>query len=478
MVAVRLVPSSSTRCGALAWRSQGKPFATIVAKVTLTYGPDGACRLDEPRAIVSRDQHLERNPTKSLEEATDLIPYLGKAELHLRGAAVCPSGSQVVPRVTITRDGGAILERAFVARPPAGARSVELVAENALGGPGHPVNPVGTPTPSLLNANDPSQPLLVGPIPRMWSARATLLTPEQRKATQQREVALDAAFDWEFFQAAAREQRAATFFRGDESLALAHLDAEQPQLEVRLPGARVEAAWVKGPDERVPLVMRCDTLRLDSKARTITLSWRGFFEVTDADSKMVIAVTLSMPGRPVEWPEISDEPEPSARPSEPSAPAIPSLDATGVLHLDGLNAPTMPFATPVAATPSSRPMSSAPIPGAPFSDAEPGSRPTIELGSTVAARAGAPHEATPFTAPRAAPPPAPFHAPQPAPAPPPPARPAMAPLPAAAAAAAQPARSEPIALKPAAAVDTSALTLAPGRGSKLLLAVVAAVKAR
>ncbi|MBK8938902.1 MAG: DUF2169 domain-containing protein [Polyangiaceae bacterium] len=247
MVAVRLVPSSSTRCGALAWRSQGKPFATIVAKVTLTYGPDGACRLDEPRAIVSRDQHLERNPTKSLEEATDLIPYLGKAELHLRGAAVCPSGSQVVPRVTITRDGGAILERAFVARPPAGARSVELVAENALGGPGHPVNPVGTPTPSLLNANDPSQPLLVGPIPRMWSARATLLTPEQRKATQQREVALDAAFDWEFFQAAAREQRAATFFRGDESLALAHLDAEQPQLEVRLPGARVEAAWVKGP---------------------------------------------------------------------------------------------------------------------------------------------------------------------------------------------------------------------------------------
>lgn len=482
MVAVRLVPSTQTRCAALAWRSQGRPFATVIAKITLAYGPDGRCLLDAPRAIVQRDEHLDKNPTRGLEDATDLVPYLGKGELLVRGAAFSATGSEVTAGVTVARDGHPILSRAFLARPAAGARTVALLAENARGGPGHAVNPVGSQSPQLLSPGDPGAPLLVGPIPRVWAARASLLKPPQRKALQQRELVLDEGFDWDFFHAAPREQRAATFFRGDEALALRHLDAERPELEVRLPGARVEAAWVKGPDQRVPLVMRCDTLRLDTQLRTITLSWRGFFEVAEGDAKMVVTVGVSLPGQPIEWPEISDEPESVEPESAPSSPAVLSLNSTGAVHLDGLNAPTTPFATPRAPAPSSRPIPSAPIPGAPFGREESEGRPTIELGSTIAASASA-APATPFSgATRAtSEPPArpvaspPLFTPPAAPAPPQ----GMAPLPPAPVPVDPgPARPDPIALRPPAPLDTRPLELAPGRGSRLLLAVVAAVKPR
>jgi len=443
VTALRIVPAGPIRCAAQSWRAQGKPFSTLVIKITYELAADGSMRLaQQPDDVQARDVHREQNPTRSLSDGSDLSPYIGSGEVFFTGSAYVYPGAHTNARVRVTNGATVLVDKRFIVRGPPGAQPAELavpvIAENALGGPGNRDNPVGRLDPLILHADDPSRPALLGPIARTWRARLDLLRPQDKKGLKGRELKIEDGFAWDYFRAAPADQRAAAFFSGDESIVLQGLQPGGHGVELRLPGARAAALWIRADGERIPIVLRADTLRIDGDRRRVSLTWRGFFETGDAAQRMVIAAALALPGRQIEWPDIlaGEEEPPTAATGEV---AIASLDRTGILQLDGLNAPTLPFAGSAG----------------PDSAREP-------------VRAAIPH--APWAAKASSPPAAPVPVLEPAPLQPLPFEPEHA--------VAAPARPVVAQLVQEPELDDSPIVLPPGLGSTLLLAVASKLQAR
>lgn len=393
MVAVRLVPVGSVKCGSLAWRA-ARSFTTVIVKATFGFDAEGRAELrPDGDDIVVRDEHIDNNPTRALREASDLAPYLAVGEVLFRGHAH-PRGPAPTPcRIVVARGARPLIDKRFVVMSPRG-EPVSLTAENAIGGPGFPDNPVGRAEPLVINPLDPRAPALVGPIPRVWRARASLLRPDDKPGLKKRQLEIGEGFQWAFFHAAPIDQRARTTFVGDESIHLEGLARDRPHVELRLPQARAEARWVRSDAPAVPIELRADTIRVDGDAGRVTLTWRGFFEVAEGEHRMVVAAGVSIHGAPIDWPEIAPETDEVGAPSPEQPAAVISLGETGILHLDGLNAPTLPFGTKSADEGSpSRPKAN--IPGAPFAPpSTPGSSSMESTIATDSAAISAP--ATPF----------------------------------------------------------------------------------
>src|SRR5262245_52473378 len=142
MVSVRLVPTGPVHCGSQAWRAQEKNFITVVVKATFAFDAQGAGSVvSDTDAVLHRDEHYEKNPTKSVRDCSDLAPYLNRAEVLLRGSAHPRGGQRAIARLIVGRPDATLLDRTFIVQPAPGSPSVNLTCENAVGGPGHLVNP-------------------------------------------------------------------------------------------------------------------------------------------------------------------------------------------------------------------------------------------------------------------------------------------------------------------------------------------------
>jgi len=379
MVAVRLLPIAGARAGAQVWRSRGKVFATIAVKATFEPSPTGALLLVEAADdLVQRDEHWEQNPTRSLRDCSDLAPYLGSGEVILRGSAHVPGGSRSVVRLTVARAGASLVDKRIVVRAddlPAGrAVSIPITYENALGGPGHRQNPVGRSTPLFIDPIDPANAGSFGPIARIWHARASLLRPEHKKALQGRVWTLDEGFVADFFHAAPPNQRIAGFFAGDETIALDGFGPRGGRVEWKLSGARAEARRMHEEGAATPIALHADLLRIDTDRERVTLTWRGYFPIEEGVDGVVVAAGVAPRGVEIAWPAVLPADDEKAATSEPAggASAPIALNETGILHMDGLAAPTLPFAErddEELGTEATKPTSN--VPGAPWARAEP-----------------------------------------------------------------------------------------------------------
>jgi hypothetical protein len=331
---VRVVPAGDTAVAALAWRYRGELRVTVIAKASFSFVPDGAMTRTSAQPIARDDIPYGNSPTQSVRLASDLSPYLNRADVFYTGSAHPPPGVRVetLPvRLGIFEGQVPLLDKTLLIRQKGGFDSVPIVYERAFGGIGWADNPFGVGAiegsgePNVVDPFDDRRLAGFGAIGRAWTARRRLLGSTPRRQLEQPLAELPDNLDWEYFQAAPPDQRIA-FLRGDEWIVMDGLHPTIPRLRTCLPGARGLACvfglspW--GVAEGQPLALHADMLRIDGDDETATLTFRGTFPVASvvALDAVCIVAGVELPGAPIPWPdpatlplrEVQIEPESTA----------------------------------------------------------------------------------------------------------------------------------------------------------------------
>lgn len=187
--------------------------------------------------------------------------------------------------------------------------------ENAFGGPGYALNPVGkgfgtSEVPGVelgrelvRSRGDRPTPAGFGPLNPAWPQRSGKMGKEYGKSYREKRAPFYAEdFDWTYFQAAPADQQLAGYLRGDEEILLQNLHPSAQVLTARLPGLRIRA-FVNDVSGRFREVrMNLDTLFLDPDAATLYLTWRGLDRVIEddlADVKTTLIASESLGDAPL-----------------------------------------------------------------------------------------------------------------------------------------------------------------------------------
>ncbi|HVY45492.1 MAG TPA: DUF2169 domain-containing protein, partial [Minicystis sp.] len=364
---LEVVPRGPVACAAVLWRARGVLRVTVVVKATFGLVHEGTARLVAPVPIVDRDKHRDKNPTNSVEAASDLAPFVDGADVTLVGHAYTAAGHAVPAmsvRLAVGRDRMLIDKTLHVfgdrtaAQPgrPAPFHRMPLVYERAYGGPDVPENPVGVGArgspklPNIVDPQDPLRPAGFAPIASIWPVRRGLLGGGQKRVLRPPILEIDDAFPWDYYHAAPGDQRLRQLV-GDEWLVLDGLHPALPRLATRLPGARGVArahlvhAHGAGPPQEISLA--ADTLAIDVDQQRCTLAWRGHLDM-QAGAAQLDALRLfagvELPGYAVTWPtmqEVAAIPPPAVASGESSTMDLGDTAAGG-----GPAKPSTPFAQP------------------------------------------------------------------------------------------------------------------------------------
>lgn len=389
---VAIFTDGNVSCGAVIWRFQRRLEVTVIVKATFAIVPDGTAILAGPGEITREDRTFDRHPSRSVEVASDLAPYLARCDVTFTGHACAPGGRQAPAssvRIGISSDARLLLDKTLHVfgdeAGPGAARApftkMPLVYERALGGPGEP-NPLGVETPNVIDALDARKPGGFGPISPFWPGRKRLLGKLERRALDAPIADLPDPAPWEYFQAAPPDQQI-EYLHGGEWLVLDGLHPQMPRVQTRLANARGAARILiarggLAPDEsRVELV--CDSLAIDGDRQALSVVWRGHFPVAGDESALPtlrVLAGLEAPGAAVDWARLATEARAHApAESEPAARVAPSEavgEGTMAVDLDQVaHAVITPFegaspaaaAAPVSAT--ATPWAQAPLRPAP-----------------------------------------------------------------------------------------------------------------
>lgn len=380
-------PLPGSAATAVAWRTDGQLYLTVIAKASFAFAPNADMPRIEPQAILAAEVHHGGSPAQSLRFSADLAPHLGRADVLFTGHAYAPPphpAHAMQARLALFRGERAILDKTILVQDPRGFQHVPLVYEQAFGGVGVADNPLGvgedegTGAPILIDPRNPQHPAGFGPIARAWPARRRLLGATSRKALDAPIAEIPRGFDWSYFQAAPLDQRI-DFLRGDEWIVLAGLHPELPILRTRLPGARgvarIHGLSAFGVPEGQPLELQADILRIQGEDQRCTLVCRRSFPIASEAALAAARVVagLQIAGEAIPW----FEPRPHlAPPTEVTARAPDTAETLALLPMDnlGTSRPALPFApADPAATMVLSPDSAeaaAPSPRLPFSGPE------------------------------------------------------------------------------------------------------------
>ncbi len=362
--------------GTVLWRYKGRLHLTVVVKALFTIVPDGAAVLAGPGDIATEDRTFDANPSRSVEVATDLVPYRPRCDVTFVGHAHAPRG-QPAPagsvRLGLSRDGRPLLDKVlhvFGDRAPSGAPvpfdRMPIVYERALGGAGEP-NPVGAEAPNIVDPKDPRSAGGYGPISRFWPARKRLLGKIDRRALDAKVAALPDEMPWPYYQSAPPDQQTDPL-TGGEWLVLDGVHPSLARVQTRLPtappAARVALRSPLAPAADSPVDLLCDTLAIDGDGLSLSIVWRGRLDLgaTDPEGLVIVAAAL---GPSPDWPSLFAKALPASHTASAASPA-----AGEETHLlsgpppSALSRPSAPF--PIAAPRPSAP-ESAPVPGLPWS---------------------------------------------------------------------------------------------------------------
>ncbi|MGK4008583.1 DUF2169 domain-containing protein [Sorangium sp. So ce1036] len=317
--------------GATLWRSRGQLHVTIVAKATFAMVPGGDARQIDPLDVVRGEIHARGNPMSPLVAASELAPWLERAEVVLTGHAWAPGGAPVrrMPvRLAILRGAAALVDKRLEVvgdrTAVAGAPSPEpepfvkmpIEYQRAWGGPGDPENPFGvggledtggrTPLPNVLPPDGRRAPIGLGPIPSIVPSRTRLLRGLAR-AELEGVASIPDGFDWSYYQSAPADQR---FDRvlGGEQIVLEGLRPHHPALTTRLPPLRALATIHLPNGAARSLPLPGDMLIVQSDAGRCAVVFRGSFQVASAQAlaTLRVAVGVAVGGQPVPWPDVTE----------------------------------------------------------------------------------------------------------------------------------------------------------------------------
>lgn len=345
---VDLLALGTAACGARLWRGPGGRRLTVVVKTLLSLVHDGRAKVVPGAAIAARESHHQQSPHRSVEEASDLAPYLARCDVTLRGHAFAPPG-QAVPAMTVRlavyRTAPILDKKLYVygERDPSAPdrrrpfQRMPLDWEHALGGRSHPDNPVGrgaeaagpgAQPPNVLDPRDPGRPAGFAPLSRFWGQRARSLGATARDLADAGEPELREGFDWRYFQAAPLDQQV-PYLAGDEWIVLDGMHPALPRVSTQLPGARgaamvhTFAGGAFGPGRPLQLVL--DTLAVDADRQLAALVWRGNLVLDPAvdPSQLKVVGGVWLEGSPIPWPD----PRSLAQPRSPGVPRDTSAAA-------------------------------------------------------------------------------------------------------------------------------------------------------
>ena len=308
-----------TTTAAIAWRYGGALRVTVIAKATFAFASDAAMARTAAQPIFRDDAHHGKSPARSIQFASDLVPYLHRGEVFFTGHAYAPAGSApeaMSVRLGVFPDGPdarPLVDKTLNLRRRGGLRKVALTYEHAYGGVGWPENPLGLGVmgddePTVFDPRDDKRLAGFGPIGGIWPARHKLLGQTPRKALEGRILEIPDGFQWAYFQAAPADQQI-EFLRGDEWIVMDGMHPTLPRARMRLPGARglarVYGLSPSGVAEGQPLVLHADTLHIDGDAQRCTVTFRGVFPVASeaALDAVRLVAGVELPGAPVVWPD-------------------------------------------------------------------------------------------------------------------------------------------------------------------------------
>lgn len=388
--------------GTVVFRSGGETLVAVLAKASFALAPEAAMDAAAPSPLVQSDAHYGESPRRSLRQASEVAPYLPKAEVLVTGHAYAPPGrpaTSLVARLALVSGGQVVLDKALrILGDVDRAGNVQpfmhmpLVYERALfDAEENPVGVVPRPGlgPNILLARAPERPGGFGPLAPRWPSRLRLAGGELPVSPPGGALTLPQGFSWAHFHAAPRDQHI-DFLRGDETVVLGSLHPALPLVRTRLPGVRAEAVLL-GPGGAARAVPLCaDTLSIDTSAQTISVLFRGHVAVGEAAlGELRAVVGLGLSGAPIVLVE-------TATLVAPPAPAEQDDD-------DGVGAGTMLL--PAVPTGDKRPPPPAPPPPAADDDEDGVGASTRYLPEGSPARAApslpfSPGPATPPAVPR------------------------------------------------------------------------------
>ncbi|WP_437320409.1 DUF2169 domain-containing protein [Sorangium sp. So ce385] len=340
---------------AVAWRTQGQRYITIIVKASFAFTPGAAMWRTEPQEILRAEVHHGKNPARSVRFTGDLAPYLGRADVLFTGDAHAPLGAQVLSlpvRLAVFGASGCALDKRLLVRDKKPFQRVPLVYEKAVRGANGCDNPFGV-DPSegaaiVVDPQDPARPAGLGPIARAWPARKRLLGKIRREALEGPNAEIPAGFDWSYFQAAPPDQQI-DFLRGDEWIVLENLHPAAPRLEMRLPRARgvarIEGLAASAASGGEILELCADTLRIDGAEQRCTVVWRQIVPVPGEDdlAALRIAAGVAIDGEELAWPE--RRPGRAGR-VEAARPVEPRIGPEGTVLIEAppdVAAPALPW---------------------------------------------------------------------------------------------------------------------------------------
>ena len=334
----------------------GSYTLTVVCKATFRLEPDLSPLAEDQEPVTEGDTFWDHDEGKSLDLATDLVPFKRSPEVLLAGHAFAPRGqavgtltarltvAEIDKAIEVTGDRHFTLDGALT--HPARFSKMPLRWERAAGGP-DTSNPVGVPmgeearpdgwgriqVPNLVplgrmisSRDDVVPPACFAPMAAHWPLRLSRLhryaSGWSPHAWHARPLPTD--FDASYFNAAPPDQMLREIV-GSERITLENLHPHHPLLTTRLErvSPRAIVDWGGGSSNEIALT--CDTLLVDTDRSLATLTFRGH-------------VTLDYPERSG-WVIVTTDGAASAAAGSRSTPAWRSLGKTAPLVDTGASAP-------------------------------------------------------------------------------------------------------------------------------------------
>ncbi len=274
------------------------------------------------------DIYVDDNPEKSLQTASDFVPFKPLADVLLNGSAHAPGGEpvrflQVWFKVGSMAKSMAVFGKRMFASmdEPEAFIHMPLLLENAFGGPNDPNNPIGKgrdgeempnleqPDEPVTSPRDKIAPAHLGPWPMHWPQRAARLGTYRKDWLKKHWPWLPEDFDFRHFNAASDDQMVEDYLRGDEPVELVNLHPDHAHLKTCLPGVRARC-FLEIEQEQDTLLfkevtLRLDTLVIEPDADRAQLVWRGLEDVMSVKMReiryvMILLEPLDQPDKPLD----------------------------------------------------------------------------------------------------------------------------------------------------------------------------------
>jgi hypothetical protein len=366
---VSVVALSGFPAGAILWEAvPGQRSLTVIVKATFSLVP-GELTLAPRQDGLLEERNWDDGILSSLHFSGDFAPSKRRVDVSLVGHAYTPGGtpkSAMIARLVVGELDKAIHisgdrtwdtrpENASQPGPPSPFVRMPLRYERAALSADNPIGVDGRAPPNLEPVSGGSGTACFGPIAPTWRARrslcddaATFWAYGVARDPRLDGPALGAApprFDFAFFNAAPPDQQV-DLLRPGTPIELENLHPDHARLVTRLPKLKpqVFATPTAGAARtRVEeIIVRCDSLWIDTDRTVAVLTWRGLREVPADEGTGTIVVVADLAGKKLRWAQVEkwlgEKPEPTLRlgadglPTEEIEDEVTAQDMLGRRH--------------------------------------------------------------------------------------------------------------------------------------------------